>query len=142
MPPMVLTSKSAQIFKPTPTGSPRFILPQIEIVIGKHQARGKRNKPCTMHPKIKKILLATAKPSLPPFTCVLLEDTAQPQPGQITVSSKISLPHFWQNFIKPLRFIYFVVIRHNYYTQFLSICQYSNYEYARIYERKYRWEHL
>ena len=54
---MRFTNKSAHTFEPVPTGSPRFILPQIEIVIGKHQARGKSNHPCAIHPKIRKILL-------------------------------------------------------------------------------------
>lgn len=53
IPAIVLTSKSVQTFSPAPAGSLRFILPQIDMVMGKHQASGIIRKPCATQPKSK-----------------------------------------------------------------------------------------
>jgi hypothetical protein len=79
IPPIRLTNNKAHTFKPDPVGSSLFIFPQIEIVIGRHQARGISSHPCNIQPKIKKILLATASPSFPPFSLPTFSgETAHP----------------------------------------------------------------
>lgn len=110
IPAIKLTNNNAQTLSPVPTGSLFFILLQIDIVIGKHQARGTKSQPDAMQPKIRKILAATAKPSLPPLSFFAVCSTAQPQPVHTTASSAISFPHFEQNFINCHPIKYFVEI--------------------------------
>lgn len=110
IPPIKLTNNNAQTLSPVPTGSLFFILLQIDIVIGKHQARGSKSQPDATQPKIRKNLAATAKPSLPPLPIFTVCSTRQPQPVHITASSAISFPHFEQNFINCHPIKYFVEI--------------------------------
>lgn len=111
IPPIKLTKSNEHTLSPVPTGSLFFILLQIDIVIGKHHASGTKSQPCPIQPKIRKILAATAKPSLPllPFLTAVCS-TAQPQPVHTTASSAISFPHFEQNFINCHPIKYFVEI--------------------------------